>query len=59
MTSLTLLLAVLSNEGYWVSGKQGQISIHWAAPAAATPCDLTWQLKLGDTLLFIPQRYSR
>jgi len=51
MTSLTLLLAVLSNDGHWLSGEQGQISVHWAAPAAATLCDLTWRLKLGDTLL--------
>ena len=51
MTAITLLVVVLSNEGHWLSGTEGQISVHWAAIAAATPCDLTWELKFGDTQL--------
>jgi hypothetical protein len=51
MKSAALLIILLSNHGYWLSGTEGRVAIQWTAEAAATPCDLFWDLTLGDARL--------
>ena len=51
MKVAALLIVMLSNDGYWISGTDGQLIATWAADAAAVPCDLHWELKLGQTRL--------
>src|SRR2546423_693551 len=51
MKTAALLIVLLTNDGHWLSGDEGQISMRWSADAAATPCELAWELTLGETRL--------
>ena len=51
MKTALLLIMMLSNEGHWLSGAEGRVSVLWTAKSAAVPSELIWELKLGDTRL--------
>ena len=51
MKAVALVIVLLSNEGHWLSGKEGSIGVDWSAEAIAIPCDLKWELKLGGVKL--------
>ena len=51
MKAIALLIFIFSNDGRWLSGTDGSVTVQWAAPAAAVPCELHWEIKLKDVKL--------
>lgn len=51
MKAAALLIILLSNDGRWLSGTEGQMVMSWNTHGASVPCELIWELKLGDTHL--------
>jgi hypothetical protein len=51
MKPITLLMILLSNQGYWQSGQENTIEMRWVTPAAAPQADLIWELSHGPASL--------
>jgi hypothetical protein len=47
----TLLLVMLSNEGYWFGGRNETIHVQWAVKEPAAATTITWQLVYADARL--------
>jgi hypothetical protein len=49
--AVTLLIVLLSNQGYWLSNQTGTVSVQWSAKAALPEADLLWELMIGPVPL--------
>ena len=51
MKAVTLLIVLLSNQGYWLSNQTGTVSVQWSAKAPLPEADLLWELMIGPVPL--------
>jgi hypothetical protein len=49
--AVTLLIVMLSNQGYWLSNQTGTVSVQWSAKARMPEADLVWELMVGPVPL--------
>jgi hypothetical protein len=49
--AVTLLIVLLSNQGYWLSNQTRTVSVQWSPKAAMPESDLLWELMVGPVPL--------
>jgi hypothetical protein len=48
MNMATIIVILLSHQGYWLSGMENQISVQWSAKAGMPAADLRWELLVSN-----------
>ena len=51
MKAATLIILLLSNQGYWLSNQTGTISVQWNATSGVLAADLQWDLMIYEVTL--------
>ncbi len=49
--SLAIVLVAILNQGYWIGGQPGEITLQWAAKSDTPAAEVHWQLQFGDARL--------
>ncbi len=49
--SLAIVLVAALNQGYWIGGQPGEVTLQWAAKSDTPAAEVQWQLQSGDARL--------